>query len=135
MDVNARAWNFTGLTVKKGETYRIEVKEGGLIVWRSGILLNDTAPPEGDSTVNPGNTLLWVEPPIHGGAIGMLIGAIWPVKGDPPPGPTVPITSLFRVQGGRIVTMDADGWLFLGVNDGVLSNNAGCFQVRITKLK
>jgi hypothetical protein len=96
---------------------------------------SNLAPPEGDSTVNPGNTLFWVNPPIKDGPVGMLIGAIWPAKGELPPGLGDPTASLFRVGGGRAVTMEADGWLFLGVNDGAFFNNTGCFQAKVTKAR
>jgi hypothetical protein len=134
VDVNARAWNYSGFTVKKGETYRIETKPGGLIMWRN-ILGPLVSPPEGDASINAGNTLFWAEPPIPGAPIGMLIGGIFPVTGALPPEFGAVTSSMFRIGAGRSVTMDASGWLFLSVNDGVLSENAGCFQARVTKLQ
>jgi hypothetical protein len=135
VDVNAKAWNYSGFTVKKGETYRIETKPGGLIMWRDGFLGKYVTPPEGDASANPGNTLFWVTPPIPGAPIGMLIGGIWPEKGNLPPELGAQSSSIFRVGAARTVTMDAGGWLFLSVNDGYLSENAGCFQARITRVR
>jgi len=133
IDVNAKAWNYTGLTVKKGETYRFVVQRG-IVLWRQGPLGTSGAPPEGDSTVNPGNTLLWITPPVPNAPIGTLVGAIWAANGNLPPKASDPTASVFPIGGGRTFTMDADGWLFLGINDGSFFNNAGCFQARVTRV-
>jgi len=40
----------------------------------------------------------------------------------------------FPILSGRpsVPAMQADGKLYLGINDGNFSNNRGCFQVRVT---
>jgi hypothetical protein len=149
-DVNAKKWNDTGLVVKAGDRIEFKVLEGR-IVWRSGLLFDESASPIGDSRATPANTLLWIDPqiPISTAPVGALIGMILdPAAGgqltEKPDGATyIPI-----LTGGRncvldrrfgiataYCTMPADGRLYLGVNDGRFGNNEGCFQVGVTRLR
>jgi hypothetical protein len=136
LDVNANRWNDTGLTVKEGEKLNFQVLPG-LVVWRSGLLGSDESPPQGDSRVNPGNTLLWIDPqiPINVAPIGTLIGMIMD------PQSTVALSEKpdgahyfpIRIGGPLVPAMPANGKLYLGINDGGFFNNGGCFQVRVTR--
>ena len=81
-DVNANQWNDTGLLVTQGQKLNIEVLRGS-VVWRAGGLFTGSAgeaTPQGDPTATPGNTLLWVDPPvpINQVPIGGLIGLVVP---------------------------------------------------------
>jgi hypothetical protein len=144
MDVNANRWNDTGYLVNEGQMLNIQVVQPAYVVWRSGILVNDEAPPQGDSRVNPGNTLLWVEPPmpINVAPIGALIGMIVDKDHlDASKNPTMPLiekpdgVKYFRILTGgpRVGPMPTTGRLYLGINDGAFFNNGGCFQVRVTQ--
>jgi len=148
MDVNATRWYDTGLFVTQGQKLNIQVKPG-LVVWRAGGLLSGStgvAPPQGDSTATPMNTLLWVDPPIDYRQVpeGALIGMIVPTSLlDADGKPTMPLiekpdgVKYFRVlTGGAFVPpMPIAGRLYLGINDGAFFNNGGCFQVRVTPQK
>jgi hypothetical protein len=135
LDVNAQKWNDSRLTVAIGEPIQMEVRRDGLIVWRTGLLGRDFAPPQGDPRVTPANTPLWVTPPMPDVPIGALIGAILDPKYGSAPPPDAPFLAVFRIQLGGIIAMPANGRLFLGVNDGGFFNNSGCFQVRLTRLR
>lgn len=143
-DVNADRWNDTGYVVAAGQTLAIDVMKGGYVVWRKGLLVDDKAPPQGDPRVNPGNTLLWIDPPmpINVAPIGALIGMVLdpahlnPYLDPPTPLPEKPDgAKYFRIlMGGPTVgPIPQTGRLYLGINDGSFYNNAGCFQVRVTQ--
>jgi hypothetical protein len=142
MDVNANRWNDTGRVVAQGQTLNIQVVLSGSVVWRSGILVSDEAPPEGDSRATPRNTLLWIDPPmpINEAPVGALIGMIVDSQHlDGSLKPTIPLiekpdgAKYFRILTGgpQVGPMPATGRLYLGINDGAFFNNGGCFQVRI----
>jgi hypothetical protein len=137
MDVDANRWNDTGLTVQPLQRLNFEVLRGS-VVWRAGGFFTGSAgeaPPQGDPTVTPGNTLLWIDPqiPINQAPIGALIGMVIDLK------PGVQLTekpdgaTYFRVLTGGAVTMPVAGKVYLGINDGGFFNNGGCFQVRVTR--
>jgi hypothetical protein len=141
-DVNAIKWNDTGLAVKAGDKLKFDVVLPGWVVWRAGGLFTGSAgeaPPTGDVTATPANTLLWVEPqiPINVAPIGALIGMILD------PNFTGPIiekpdgAKYFPILDGKrpVPPMPASGKLYLGINDGAFFNNGGCFQVKVTPIK
>jgi hypothetical protein len=142
LDVDAKKWNDTGLTVKAGDRLDIKVPPGR-IVWRKGIFINDVAPPEGDPTVNPYNTLLWIDPQISItiAPIGALIGMVLdPQARQTSSNPLEKIekpdgAKFFPIRTGGGFTMTANGKLFLGVNDGAFFNNEGCFQAKVTRVR
>jgi hypothetical protein len=131
-DVNAQKMNDTGLIVRAGDQVRIEVRNGR-ISW--GLALGIFGPrlfssPAGDASVNRANHPGWVEPPLPQYPVGLLFGVIMDATDEDDP------LFYFRKPGfpvgnGGIRTMPKSGKLFLGINDGYLGNNIGCFQVRL----
>ena len=130
----------------QGQKLNIEVLRGS-VVWRAGGFFTGSAgeaTPQGDPTATPGNTPLWVDPPvpINQVPIGGLIGLVVPTELlDADKKPMIQLTEkpdgveYFRVlTGGPLVpAMPAAGRVYLGINDGAFFNNGGCFQVRIVQ--
>jgi hypothetical protein len=140
-DVNAIKWNDTGLAVKAGDKLKFDVLPGS-VVWRAGGLFTGSAgeaPPTGDVTATPANTLLWVDPqiPINVAPIGALIGMILDPKFTGPIIEKPNGAKYFPILDGKrpVPPMPASGELYLGINDGAFFNNGGCFQVKVTPIK
>ncbi len=141
-DVHATRWNDAGAVVE-GVKVNIDVLDG-TVVWRAGGLFvgpDRVSSPRGDATATPANTPLWVEPqiPISQVPIGGLIGMVVETKLlDKEGRPTIPLTEkpdgakYFPIRMGGQFVPNVTGRLYLGINDGVFANNAGCFEVRVS---
>lgn len=104
-------WTPTGLTVRKGD--RISFKATG-----KAQLSQDAsfvASPHGVEDQRKS-----AQAPLPGNFVGALIGRV----GNSEP---------FPVGGDQVITMPADGQLFLGINDDQVSDNQGGFRVQISR--
>jgi hypothetical protein len=105
-----QAWNETGITVRRGETVRIE--SSGEV--QLGLNADDKANPAGSVTGrNAPNA------PVRNARAGALIGRVG--NGAP-----------FLIGDRSSVQMPASGRLFLGVNDDGMQDNSGEFRVVVT---
>jgi hypothetical protein len=104
----ARAWTDTGLTVRKGD--RLGFSTTGQVAIRPGALVT----PDGSSERDNGAPV-----PVLG--VGGLIARVG--TGRP-----FPIGS-----NSTLITMPANGKLYLGINDTGLSDNSGAFIVTIVR--
>ncbi len=103
-------WTPTGITVHQGD--RLAFRASGQIRWTGQA--TDVAGPQGGRAISPNY-------PVPTAGVGALIGRV----GNSQP---------FLVpSNGETVTMPADGELTLGINDDVVSDNSGSFQVQIAR--
>lgn len=113
-----RQWTATGITVRQGQ--RVNFSAGGQV------RLNDpgdlVASPAGVSGRNDAKA------PLPGAQVGALIGRIGAAGGVFGRGR---VGQPFLIGDQGTVEMPAGGQLFLGVNDSVLTDNGGTFDVRI----
>lgn len=107
-DNTANGWTNTGWVVRKGQKIRIsgrgQVNLGG----------GNFSKPEGIKSLNDSGKLMKTE------ATGGLIAVIGDDNND-----------FIFVGGSREFTAARDGALFLGINEGVLDDNSGSFDVTI----
>jgi hypothetical protein len=103
-------WVSTNVSVTRGE--RVNVTASGQVKYG----------PERDHNASVAGSRLQRNPnaPVPNAPLGALIGRV-------DDGPA------FYIGSTRQVTMPADGTLYLRVNDDILTDNSGAFQVRITK--
>jgi Ca2+-binding EF-hand superfamily protein len=112
LDVSARtAWTDTGIDVRAGDT--LVFRPRGTIEWAND--RNATAPPTGAAGPATAGA------PVPGAGIGALVGRI----GDGRP--------FLVVTRNNSVRVTESGRLYLGVNDDVLTDNAGAFQVSVVR--
>jgi hypothetical protein len=104
-------WILTGLSVRRGDV--LAFSSTGQI--QLSAAAEDVAGPSGalSQSVSP-------DAPLTGVSAGALIAKV----GDGAP---------FPIAGAASATMPAEGLLFLGVNDGRLSDNTGSFRVTIER--
>jgi hypothetical protein len=106
----ARAWTDTGITVRKGD--RIGFSTTGQVAFRQG---GDPVTPDGSATESRAGA------PVPGLGVGGLIGRVGT-------GAPFPIGS-----NSTLITMPANGKLYLGINDASVSDNSGAFVVTIVR--
>ncbi len=101
-------WTPTGVNVHQGD--RLAFRASGQVRWTANP--TDVVGPQGGRAISPNY-------PVPTAGVGALIGRV----GNSQPF-VVP-------SNGETVTMPADGELMLGVNDDVVSDNSGGYQVQI----
>jgi hypothetical protein len=114
VNVSARQWTNTGLTVRQGE--RLTFHAEGQVTFAPG----RTAGPGGS-----GDNLFDTKSPVPTALQGSLVGRIG--------GSRAARAGAFAIGGQQSVVMPADGVLFLGVNDSGLDDNQGQFTVKISR--
>ncbi|MCI0490365.1 MAG: hypothetical protein L0229_27545 [Blastocatellia bacterium] len=128
-------WTPTALYVKQGDIISF-YNARGTVVWGQG---GSSCGPEGSKHVAESTIGFLLAPPkLLGAPTGGLIGMIYAAQ--PPPTDdfilyTKYISKPLFIGRGTQVSILADGFLFLGVNDGFPANNSGYFQVTIKRIR
>jgi hypothetical protein len=107
----ARAWTDTGITVRRGD--RIRFSASGQVAFRTGG--GDMVGPQGSPTE------LSPTAPVPALGVGALIGRVGT-------GAPFPIGA-----NSQLMTMPANGKLYLGINDAGVSDNSGAFVVTVVR--
>ncbi len=103
-----RKWTPTGIMVRQGD--QLAFRATGRLKWGPGP--GDVAGPEGGTAISPNY-------PVSTAGAGALIGRV----GNSQP--------FLIPSNGETLTMPADGELQLGINDDIVSDNSGSYQVQI----